>query len=168
MSRLRIALDQIIGVRRYTLGLLNSIDEKDWFRMPAPAVSHIAWQAGHLAVAQYRLLIEFIRGTRPSDEEVIPNYYAVRFLFGRTSDPHPDASKYPQPAQIKAVLDRVHSQVLKEIPEIPDGELDQPVTAAHPIVTTKFSSLIWAAQHEMLHTGQIGLLRRLLGLPPIW
>ena len=34
--------------------------------------------------------------------------------------------------------------------------------------TTKLRALLWCARHEMLHAGQIGLLRRHLGYPPMW
>ena len=33
---------------------------------------------------------------------------------------------------------------------------------------TKLDSLFWCAHHEMLHAGQIGLVRRLLGQAPLW
>jgi uncharacterized damage-inducible protein DinB len=36
------------------------------------------------------------------------------------------------------------------------------------LAQTKRASLLWCAQHELVHAGQIGLLRRLLGYPPLW
>jgi uncharacterized damage-inducible protein DinB len=47
-------------------------------------------------------------------------------------------------------------------------ELDQPVPHPHPFATTKLKALLWCAHHEMLHAGQIGLLRHHLGYPPMW
>jgi uncharacterized damage-inducible protein DinB len=46
--------------------------------------------------------------------------------------------------------------------------LDEPVLTPHSLVKTKFEALLWCAQHEGVHAGQIGLLRRLLGYPPVW
>jgi hypothetical protein len=40
--------------------------------------------------------------------------------------------------------------------------------APHPFSTTKLRALLWCAHHEMLDAGQIGLLRRHLGYPPMW
>ena len=45
---------------------------------------------------------------------------------------------------------------------------NQPVPHPHPFATTKLLALLWCAHHEMLHGGQIGLLRRHLGYPPMW
>jgi hypothetical protein len=38
----------------------------------------------------------------------------------------------------------------------------------HPLVKTKLWALLWCAQHESVHAGQIGLLRRQLGYSPLW
>jgi hypothetical protein len=38
----------------------------------------------------------------------------------------------------------------------------------HAFAKTNLRALLWCAQHEMLHAGHIGLLRRHLGYPPMW
>jgi hypothetical protein len=166
MSRLQLALDQIGFARTYTLRLLASTKEADWFRQPAGGITHIGWQVGHVARAQYLLAIALIRGPRPQDALLISDEFLR--LFARESVPDPDPAKYPQPTEIRAVLDRVHKQVLHEIPHLEDVQLDVAPLREHSLAKTKLWSLLWCAQHEMLHAGQIGLLRRQLGYPPLW
>lgn len=166
MSDLRLALDQIAFARRYTVALLDAIGPGDWFRMPAEGVTHVAWQVGHLAFAQYRLALERVRGRRPGDDELIPPAFFV--LFGRDSVPQPDPDKYPTPAEVRAVFDRVHERVLSDLAGHPEADLDSPPLAPHALARTKREVLFWCGQHEFLHAGQIGLLRRLLGYPPMW
>jgi len=55
-----------------------------------------------------------------------------------------------------------------EIAELPETEWDAPAVKPHPLFKTKLESLFWCAHHEMLHAGQIGLVRRLLGEAPLW
>jgi hypothetical protein len=166
MSVLRLALDQIGFARRYTLRLLDSLDVAEWFRQPPGGVTHVAWQVGHLAMAQYRLALERLRGPRPEDDALIsPEFLRV---FGRDSIPDPDPGRYPSPAAIRAVLDRVHEQVLREVPGHPEADLASPPVKPHVLAATKQECLYWCAHHEMLHAGQIGLLRRQLGHPPLW
>ena len=57
MSRLQLAIEQIVFARNYTLGLLDLTKTDDWFRMPQGAVSHVAWQVGHIAYSEYRLAL---------------------------------------------------------------------------------------------------------------
>jgi hypothetical protein len=160
-----VAIDQLARVRPYTLRLLDSVDGAEWFRMPAEGVTHIAWQAGHLAFAEYRLGLERIRGTRPGDAELLPESFLRQ--VGAGSVPEPDPAKNPTPAEIRAVLDRVHQRMLEEARAFAD-DWNAPVARPHPMFTTKLGSLLWCAQHEMVHAGQIGLLRRLLGHAPLW
>jgi hypothetical protein len=168
MTRLELAIEQIAFARRYTLGLLEKTGPDDWFRQPPGCVTHLAWQVGHLAMAEYRLALERIRGPRPEDGALI----SAEFLrtFGRDSVPVPvaDLARYPLPAEIRAVFDRVHEQTVRELPNLADADLDSPVHPPHRVAKTKLWSLLWCAQHEAVHAGQIGLLRRLLGYPPVW
>jgi hypothetical protein len=163
---LNLAIEQIEFARNYTIWLLDQTQIADWFRQPAGGVTHVAWQVGHLAMAEYRLALERIRGSRPEDAELISEDFLR--LFGRDSAPQADQAAYPSPAEIRAVFDRVHKQTLGEIKTLAESELDQPVLKAHSRVKTKLWSLIWCAQHEGVHAGQIGLLRRLLGYRPLW
>jgi hypothetical protein len=166
MSRLEIALDQIIFARNYTTRLLEQVDEAEWFRQPPGGVSHIGWQVGHLAMAQYRLALFRVRGKQAGDDELISPEFLR--LFGKDSVPEPDPSKYPTPAEIRAVFNRVHNQLLEELPALSEEQLDQPLVEPHSLAHTKFWALLWCGQHEMLHAGQIGLLRRQLGHAPLW
>ena len=72
------------------------------------------------------------------------------------------------PAEVLAVFDRVHEQAMRELSELDEARLDDPVPHPHPFASTKWKALQWCAQHELVHAGQIGLLRRLLGHEPMW
>lgn len=166
MSRIQSALDGIAFARQYTLSLLDSVPPGEWFRMPAGAVSNVGWQVGHLASAQYRLCLVRIRGEQPGDASFLPSGF-IR-TFGATSTIDPSPAAYPSPASIREVFDRVHEQVLAEVPAFDDASLDAPLEAPHRICRTKFDCLMWCGRHELIHAGQIGLLRRHLGHGPIW
>ncbi len=166
MSRLTLAIEQLEFARKYSLRLLDHVKEEDWFRQPPGGVTHIGWQVGHLAMAEYRMCIYRIRGQRPEDEALISQEFIK--LFGKNSLPDPDAKKYPSQKDIRAVLERVHKQTILELPKLTEQDLDSPITKPHSLVQTKLWALLWCAQHEAVHAGQIGLLRRQLGYPPIW
>jgi hypothetical protein len=111
VSRLQLAVEQILFARNYTIRLLDQTPVTEWFRQPPDGVSHIAWQVGHLAFAEYTLALEPIRGVQPKDVDLIPQKYLS--LFGADSVPDPDPENYPNQAELRAVFDRVHEQVLK-------------------------------------------------------
>lgn len=164
--RIQTVLTNIVFARNYTVWLLDSIPLSDWFRMPPGGVTHIGWQVGHLAFAQYRLVLDRVRGPRPDDAELNPE--ALIATFGAKSVADPDPSKYPPAEEIRAAFDRVHARVLADLPGIPDAELDTPVLRPHRLCKTKLECLNWCSHHEMVHAGQIGLIRRQLGNEPLW
>jgi uncharacterized damage-inducible protein DinB len=166
MSRRQLAIEQIDFARNYTLGLLAETPMDEWFRQPRGGVSHVGWQVGHLAFAQYRMALWRIRGEKPNDGELLPAHYYL--LFGANSTPDADPTKYPDASEIRSALDRIHKEVLRELASIAETELDQEVLHPHPFANTKMKAILWCAHHEMMHAGQIGLLRRQLGRPPLW
>jgi DinB superfamily len=165
MSRLQQAIEQIVFARAYTIDLLDQTPTNEWFRQPSAGVTHIAWQVGHLAVAEYRLACWRLRDVLPQDAALIPENYPG--LFGYDSTPNPDPTAYPVQSEIRAVFDRIHDNTLEELKALAEADLDQVVVHPHPLARNKFQALLWCARHEMLHAGQIGLLRRQLGYLPV-
>jgi uncharacterized damage-inducible protein DinB len=164
-DKLQLPLQQIRTAREYTLTLLKDLQPEEWFQTPSPPVSHIAWQAGHIAMAQFRLCLERLRNLQPGDWDLISKDFLR--TFAKSTVPSTDFSTYPEPAEIQAVMHRVYEAVLEEIPKYEGSDLETPLRNPHPIFKTKHEALLFSAQHEMLHAGQIGMLRRLLGKPPL-
>ena len=83
MSRLQEALDQIAFTRRYTRERIDSVPLGDWFTIPPGGVSHVAWQVGHIAMAEFRVCLERLRPRTLDDEKLISDEFLK--AFGRDS-----------------------------------------------------------------------------------
>ncbi|MFM8475719.1 MAG: DinB family protein [Planctomycetaceae bacterium] len=164
-SMLELAIAQIRFARDYTLTLLDGFPEDAWFTQPTPGCAHLAWQLGHLAMAQYGLCLFRIRGRAEGDLDLMPSTFRKRFSRGTTPDPDP--ARNPSPTELRQVLDRIHQQTLSELPGFSQQLLDEPVELPWTGYPTKLGCLLFCSHHEQLHAGQIGVLRRLLGLPPV-
>jgi hypothetical protein len=163
MSRLSEALDQIVLTRRYLVERVDTVPFADWFAMPG-GVSHVAWQVGHIARSQYRLCLVRLRPRAAADEAIISD----TFLESFARDPLPEAETGFSAEEIRAVFDRVHARVMEELPTYPDADLDLAPLLPHPLFATRIGCLRYTPLHEMIHCGQIALLRRMLGMKPIW
>jgi hypothetical protein len=166
MTRLTFALDQIAFARRYLNSRADLFDADEWFVIPPGTTTHLAWQVGHLTVAEYRLGLERIRGRQSDDNRLIPDEALT--LFGAGSVAHPDPARYPAIADLRATLNRVHDAVLTLSATLTEADLDAQPLKPHPLFNTKYGSLCWMSHHEMLHIGQIGMIRRMLGHAPVW
>src|SRR5262245_32831239 len=163
-TRLKEALEQIDFTRRYTWERIVTVPLAEWFTTPPGGVSHIAWQVGHIAIAEYRLCLDRLRVRTAADEALMPDTFLK--TFSRESLPA-DVTGYSA-EEIRAVFDRVHARVMEELPNYPDADLDLPPLKPHPLFNTRIAGLRYAALHEMIHCGQVAMIRRMLGQKPIW
>jgi len=162
---LQSAIEQIRFARTYTLNLLDETPQDRWFEIPEGLPSNIAWQVGHLTVSQYGLLMFRIRGRQPEDLELIPGKF--RKAYSRKSVPNPDASGQPSAEELLQRMSRVYDLALAELanvsPDVLLEEIDLP-WAAWPI---KLGAILFCPLHEQIHAGQIGTIRRAMGLDPV-
>ena len=166
-TRISVFIDALVFARGYTVDLLGTIPDGDWFVMPAGCPSHVAWQVGHLAVAEARLVVERIGGRTTVGGGVLPAEFLP--LFARESVPDADAARYPSPGEIRQVFDRVHEAALQTLRDTTDADLDTlAVGTPHRFCRTKADYARWVSHHEFQHSGQIGLIRRMLGKGPVW
>lgn len=163
------AIDQTLAhlefVRGYTLSLLSDLEESDWFAQPGEGISHIAWQAGHIAMSQYGLALFRQRGRAEVDLDLMPSSFRKKYSRGTT--PNPDPSKNASPADILETLDKVFAQVKQEVPGFQLDHWNKPVDPPFAAFPNCFGALLFAADHEMIHAGQIGFIRRLIGKQPL-
>lgn len=162
-DRIQTAAERIQFARGYTQQFLSDLTDEEWFWTPSGFVTHIAWQVAHLASSQYSLCLLRVRGFRETDEAIIPQPFFEKFRIGST--PQAAAENNPPLAEIQKVFDAVHSQALREISDKTDEELNVPVEKPHPAFDTLLSAIEYSPQHELVHDGQIALLRRLMGKP---
>ena len=158
--------DQYCEQLEYSLMVLEGTDPADWFSIPDGASTHIGWQVGHLAVAEYGLALGVCRGSRESDEGLISA--AFRSAYGRGSSPVAGPEGNPGADRILELLSGVHRQVLEEVAGFSDDLLAESAGVEHPMFETRGGALGWCIHHEFTHAGQISLLRRLLGYQPRW
>lgn len=164
-ARLQVAIDQIKFARGYTEQLFDDVRDDEWFVIPDGCVSHLAWQMGHLAMAEYGLTMLRLRGKEPTDAEFITNDFMRAFKKGST--PKADPAAYPSVPDIRKTFVAVHTQALKELDGWSQDDLRDELPEPYAVENTKLGSVFFCPSHEMLHAGQIGLIRRMLGKEPL-
>lgn len=167
---LQSTIGQIEFSRAYTLELLEATPRERWFEMPGTqddrgVPTHVAWQVGHLAVSQYGLLMFRMRGRRPQDLDLIPS--RLRKTYGRGGKPPVSPEKQPSADELFDKLAEVHRLAINEIAMIDPATLLETVDMPYAVYPCKLGAILFCPMHESLHAGQIGLLRRALGLESV-
>ena len=158
-------MTQIRFARAYTRSLIDATPRDRWFEIPPGMTTHVAWQIGHITVGQYGLLLFRIRGRAESDLDLIPGRF--RKAYGKGSTPHPDAARQPTPEELTDRMDRVLATAEAELPATDPAIFTQPVDQPYAGYPTKLGAVLFAPLHEHIHAGQIGVIRRGLGLDPV-
>ncbi len=162
---LSTALGQLEFARRYTLELLEAVPQGRWGEIPAGMTSCVAWQVGHLAVSHYGLLLFRIRGRQPDDLELVPGRF--RKAFGRGSDPAAVSRRGVDPDELLGRLAEVDRVAREELAGVDAAVLLEPVEMPYAVFPIKLGAILLSPLHEQLHAGQIGCLRRAMGLDPV-
>lgn len=158
-------LGQMEFARTYTLQLLDNVSEDIWQQSPQGFPTHFAWQVGHLAVAQYGLMLFRQRGRAEGDLDLMPGWFRKR--YGRGSSPSNEPGEDPCKTEMLAILEKIHLASMSFMRTAPAELLAEPTDmpfAAYPI---KLGAFLFCPLHESIHSGQIGLLRRAHGLNPV-
>jgi len=158
-------LGQMAFSRDYTLNLIANVPDELWHTLPEGIPTHFAWQVGHLAVAQYGLMLFRQRGRAEGDLELMPGWLRKRYARGSapTTDVTPEASK----SEMLDVLAKIHRAAMEFVPTIPEESLAEPTEMPYTAYPIKLGALLFCPLHESIHAGQIGLLRRAHGLAPV-
>jgi len=162
---LRGVIGQIEFARQYTLELLESVPHELWFEIPSGLPTNVAWQVGHLTVSQYGLLMFRVRGRKPEDLDLIPGKF--RKTYSRGSAPNASAETQPSADALLDRLNQVHALAVSELEGIDPAVLLKPADMPYTAWPITLGAIMFCPLHEQIHAGQIGLLRRSLGLPPI-
>lgn len=162
---LDVALGQIEFTRTYLLEMLSATPQELWGIKPEGATSSIAWQVGHLAVSQYGLLMYRQRGRADGDLDLIPGWFRKR--YGRGSDPAAVLENSENPEALLERLAKIYEQAEDELRNAPAARLVEPTEMPYAVFANKLGAILFCPLHEQLHCGQIGTLRRALGLNPI-
>ena len=106
-----------------------------------------------------------IRGRQPEDLELIPGKF--RKAYGRQSTPNEDPEGQPTADELLQRLATVYDRAMDELETVDLATLSDPVDMPYAAYPTKLGAILFCPMHELLHAGQIGVVRRAHGLDSV-
>jgi uncharacterized damage-inducible protein DinB len=159
IQRLILGMD---NARRFSEGVLSSFKTpEEWTHQLFPGANHAMWFAGHMAMVDN----SFLRRVAPEKGLEKPDYAAK---FGRGSTATDNPADYPPADELMAFMRDRRKLMMEEIAKFTDADLSKPLPQGFPAFLPDFGQLFaFFAWHEGMHAGQISMVRRALGHPPI-
>ncbi len=146
-----------------TTTLLGDLSDADIMQRPVENANHIAWQLAHLIGALHYFGETLKPGSMPALPEGLAQQYSKE--TAGSDDPAAFLSK----DQYTGLLDQQREAMLQVVDELDESAF----LADSPDELKSFAPQIidligLAAEHEMMHSGQISMLRRKLGKPVVF
>ena len=158
---LETALHTLEFGRGVFLKLLDSIPAKNLTTPAVPGGNHALWIAGHIAWTDDYFVVSL--GGAPG----LPEAWAGHFGMG--SAPRDDPASYPPLAEVKRVLAERRGAFVAILKGMDDAKLASPSPPALAFTGPRHSMIPGsAAWHEGMHAGQLTVVRRALGLDPLF
>jgi len=147
--------------RGFLMNLLEATPDDAFFKVPCTGGNHPAWIVGHLALTDDSFL-----ASRTGKASSLPESWDK--LFGMKSESVEDTSIYPSREELTVKLVSTREALIDWLKSLSDEQLLEPITGDWSQFAKNPASLMGTiAWHEGLHAGQIGVVRRMIGLPPI-
>lgn len=152
-TSISVLLKQYDLQTRLYKNVLNDVEEPKSNQRVSETMNHIKWVAGHLLSARMNLLK--IAGREPDE------HYDQLFGHGNGIDPNAD---YPVIEEILEKWDSTSILVRTVLAQLPEEALDGEMTQT-PIGDSSLRGfLAFMMHHEAYHIGQLGILRKYIGL----
>jgi hypothetical protein len=162
MKAHQVLLEALSTSRFVMSSYLGDLTDDDLLVRPVDGAHNAAWQLGHLICSEAHM----IEGIRPQAQKLVSADFARRH----------DKSRAFEPAELWAVskseylslMELVRSATLNLLEELSEEEL----SAAGPEFTRKYALTVGSvftsiSGHELMHAGQIAVIRRKLGKPVV-
>ena len=153
---------QLVAARDYSEQALTAfITAEQWVHQIHEGANHALWFAGHMAVNDNF----FLSLIAPEQVQHKEGYAA---MFGVGSHPTNNPADYPPPTEVLVYMRDRRTALLNKFDSQTEEDLAQKTADGAPDfladIGTVYQTAVW---HEGLHSGQLSMVRRSLGIGPV-
>ena len=142
-------------VRRF----VEDLKPEEFLHRPSPNANCVAWVVGHLALSD-RNALKRLGASLPE----LPAGFEHRFS---RDEGCPQAKEFGDVSNLLSIFEDHRRRLIEAVRSATPEQLDRPVDPPHPRFKTPGEFATFMGLHSAMHAGQITLIRRSLGKPPI-
>lgn len=139
---------------------LSDLTDAELLMRPVPQANHIAWQLGHLIASEHK----FMEQVKPGISPKLPAEFAGR--HGKDTAGVDDPKKFYTKKEYTDLYNAQRNASLHILETLSDTDLDKPgPESMRSYAPTIGAVMILLGNHELMHAGQVAVLRRKLDKP---
>ncbi len=139
---------------------IDDLKPEEFAVQPIPGVNSVAWMLGHLTVVERRIL-----GLFGGELPPLPEGFDVPFKT--TKAPATTQTGLGDPKELVAAFDAHRLKLIEAVATASEEQLASPLPMPIGVAKTLGDAAAFMAVHVGLHAGQISVIRRSLGYPPV-
>ena len=128
---------------------------------PCDGANTAAWVLGHLTLVDRRSLAWL----GVTDLPPLPDGYEQRFPTTRAKAGA--QSGYGDPAELVRLFDAHRDRLIEAVLAADPARFAEPPAFQTPMFADKGEGMLFMGLHTAMHTGQLSVIRRMLGYPPV-
>jgi hypothetical protein len=138
---------------------LGDLSDADLLVRPTPGANHIAWQLGHLIIAEVNFFLPKVPGAKPA---ALP----PGFVEQHSKDTANSDSGFMTKDEYLKLFNTARAATLATVDGLSDADLDK--DSGWQMAPTVGKVLLFIGSHDMMHAGQFTVVRRKLGKPVLF
>jgi hypothetical protein len=164
MNAIELLAGALKGSEGVALGFLADLSDADLLVRPVPGANHIAWQIGHLTLAE-----RFLVGEQIPEVSYPPLPAGFETRHGKEAATSTETTGWLTKAEYERVFRETRAATVAAVSKLTEADLDRPTQGRMAAKAPKLGNLIQLlANHDMMHAGQFSVVRRKQGKPVLF
>jgi hypothetical protein len=139
---------------------INDLTPAEYLHRVTPRGNCTAWLLGHLILTERRPLT--FLGV--PDLPALPEGFEQRFARNEMA---PFAAEFGDVTILGPLFEKHRGMLIEAVKHATPEQLDKPLEKVHPMFWNQGTMINFMGLHVVMHTGQISMIRRSLGKPPL-
>lgn len=140
---------------------VDDLKPEEFEHQPAAGMNCISWILGHLILTDRRMFL-WLGGT-----EVSPLKEGFEDLFKTTRTKAAQQTGYGNPQELIRLFDEHRERLIEMVRSADVAKFSEPPSFQTPMFANKAEASLFMGLHTAMHMGQVSMIRRSLGYPPL-
>ncbi len=136
------------------------LSDADLLKRPCPGCNHINWQLGHLIASEHR----HQSTANPQGVKPLPAGFAEKYTNDTAASDDP--KQFCTKAELLSAFQELRASTLASLEKMSEADLDRATGIEYAPTVGALYSL--EGSHWLMHAGQWAVVRRQLGLKPLF
>jgi hypothetical protein len=163
MTGIAVLCTALKATQHLVTWFLSDLSDADLLVRPVPGANHIAWQIGHLILAERSMGGQLPGAAYP---ELTAGFVQQHGKETQAVDP---PIGYAAKSEYIDLFNRVRQATVDAVGKLSEADLDRPTEGRMaPFAPTLGALVLLVSNHSLMHAGQFSVVRRKLGKPVLF